>query len=152
VIPSTDRIGKEREMHAKMTGFVLMVLCVSAPATAQHRSDLSGSGVAAADIPMGVSATPTSVMGPESAIRQAGGTICKRSGDAVSVPPSTPVSPSRVQKARGSIAQVAWIAGVWIGTAEKAVVEERWTPAAGGSMLGIGRTLRDDVMSAFEFL
>ena len=139
-------------MHARMTGFVLTVLCVSAPVTAQYRSDRSGSGVAAADRPMDLSATPTSVMAAESAIRQADGTICKRSGDAVSVPSSTPVTPGRVQKARGSIAQVAWIAGVWIGTADKTVVEERWTPAGGGSMLGIGRTLRGDVMSAFEFL
>ena len=31
-------------------------------------------------------------------------------------------------------------------------IEERWTPPAGGSMLAISRTVRDGLMSAFEFL
>ena len=51
------------------------------------------------------------------------------------------------------MAQVGWISGTWIGTtASGATVEERWTPAAIGSMMAISRTLRDNVMSAFEFL
>lgn len=64
--------------------------------------------------------------------------------------------------ARATIAQVAWIAGVWSGEAgpvkDRGVgapgvkIEERWTPAAGGAMLAVSRTLRGDRMIAFEFL
>jgi hypothetical protein len=58
-------------------------------------------------------------------------------------PPSGPAA---------TISQVAWIGGVWTGTAGQATVEERWTPPAGGSMIGVGRTLRNTVMAGFEFL
>jgi hypothetical protein len=44
-------------------------------------------------------------------------------------------------QASGTIAQVAWISGVWIGTAGQTTVEERWTPVAGGSIIGVARTL-----------
>ena len=47
---------------------------------------------------------------------------------------------------------MAWLAGVWNGAMGSSVIEERWTPSAGGSMLAVSRTIRDDVMSAFEFL
>src|SRR5262245_1259997 len=60
--------------------------------------------------------------------------------------------PKNVQKARANIADVSWISGVWIGTSGASTFEERWTPSAGGSMMAISRTLRDGVMSAFEFL
>jgi hypothetical protein len=55
--------------------------------------------------------------------------------------------------AKATIAEVGWISGTWVGTtASGATVEERWTPAATGSMMAISRTLRDNAMSAFEFL
>jgi hypothetical protein len=54
--------------------------------------------------------------------------------------------------AQATIAQVAWISGTWIGSAGNVTVEERWTSTAGGSMLGIGRTLRNGAMASFEFL
>jgi hypothetical protein len=57
-----------------------------------------------------------------------------------------------VAKAPATIAQLGWIAGVWTGTAGQSTVEERWTPPAGGAMLAISRTLRNETMSAFEFL
>jgi hypothetical protein len=50
--------------------------------------------------------------------------------------------------ARASIGDVAWMAGAW-GTA---TTEERWTPAAGGAMLGVSRTVRGGKMTEFEFL
>lgn len=63
-----------------------------------------------------------------------------------------PASASAVA-AKATIAQVGWISGTWAGTtAGGATVEERWTPAATGSMMAISRTLRDNAMSAFEFL
>ena len=54
--------------------------------------------------------------------------------------------------ARATIAQVAWIAGTWSGGRGGAMFEERWTPAAGGAMLAVSRTLEGDRMVAFEFL
>lgn len=56
-----------------------------------------------------------------------------------------------LQPARATIAQVEWIAGTW-GGGSSVIVEERWTPAAGGAMLAVSRTLRDDKMVEFEFL
>lgn len=64
-------------------------------------------------------------------------------------------APAAAPKRPATIAQAAWISGVWIGTpgiTGQTTVEERWTPAAGGSMIGVSRTLRGTSMSAFEFL
>ena len=73
-------------------------------------------------------------------------TVYKRTG-----PPSMPAAPP-VKRAQATMAEVAWISGVWIGTMGSSVIEERWTPSAGGSMLAVSRTVRDGLMSAFEFL
>src|SRR6185295_7050093 len=54
--------------------------------------------------------------------------------------------------AKATIAQVAWIAGMWSGGVGGATFEERWTPPAGGAMLAVSRTLKGDRMVAFEFL
>jgi hypothetical protein len=64
-------------------------------------------------------------------------------------PAAAPPTP----KTAATISQLAWLSGVWSGTsASGTTFEERWTPAAGGSMIGISRTLRDGLMPAFEFL
>jgi hypothetical protein len=73
-------------------------------------------------------------------------TVYKRTG-----PPAVPAA-SPIPKTQGTMAQVAWISGVWTGTMGSSMIEERWTPSAGGSMLAVSRTLRDGLMSAFEFL
>lgn len=52
------------------------------------------------------------------------------------------------QPVRASISQVTWLAGTWVGGNN----EERWTPAAGGAMLAVSRTIKGDQMVAFEFL
>lgn len=57
-----------------------------------------------------------------------------------------------IAKAKGTIAQVSWISGTWIGSSKTTTIEERWTPPAGGSMIGVSRTIRNDVLSAVEFL
>ena len=62
--------------------------------------------------------------------------------------PAVPPSNSR-PKTAATISQLAWLSGVWIGSSGS---DERWTPAASGSMLAIGRTMRDGVMGEFEFL
>jgi hypothetical protein len=72
-------------------------------------------------------------------------TIYKRTGPPASVTPPTPTL-------HATIAQVEWISGEWIGTSGQTTFEERWTPAVGGSMMAISRTLRDGLMSAFEYL
>jgi hypothetical protein len=51
-----------------------------------------------------------------------------------------------------ALADMAWIAGSWETTGAAARVEERWTPPAGGAMLGMSRTLKDGRMTEFEFL
>jgi Domain of unknown function (DUF6265) len=54
--------------------------------------------------------------------------------------------------ARGTIAQLAWLAGTWKGGSGALTFEERWTPASGGAMLAVSRTIKGDRMVAFEFL
>ena len=57
------------------------------------------------------------------------------------------------QGPRAAITDIAWLAGTWVtDTAGPVVVEERWTPPAGGAMLAVSRTLKDGRMAAFEFL
>jgi Domain of unknown function (DUF6265) len=54
--------------------------------------------------------------------------------------------------ARAALTQLAWLAGTWVGGGRPVTFEERWTPAAGGAMLAVSRTLKGDRMVAFEFL
>jgi hypothetical protein len=54
--------------------------------------------------------------------------------------------------ANGTLTQLAWLAGTWRGIDGPITFEERWTPAAGGAMLAVSRTLRGDRMVSFEFL
>ena len=63
-----------------------------------------------------------------------------------------PVNQDRAAAARGTLAQLAWLAGDWAGTTGRASIEERWTPAAGGAMLAVARTVKDDRLAAFEYL
>jgi hypothetical protein len=51
-----------------------------------------------------------------------------------------------------TVAQLTWLAGTWSGGNGPVRFEERWTPAAGGAMLAVSRTLKGDRMVAFEFL
>ena|SRR5687767_54477 len=55
-------------------------------------------------------------------------------------------------KAPATIAQVAWIGGVWSAPVSTSITEERWTPPVGGSMLGVARFMRNDTLRSFEFL
>lgn len=57
--------------------------------------------------------------------------------------------------AKALIGDIAWLSGAWTGTrgTNNAIsFEERWSPAKGGSMLAISRTVSREKMSAFEFL
>ena len=55
-------------------------------------------------------------------------------------------------EARGTLTQLAWLAGTWTGGGGPVSFEERWTPAAGGAMLAVSRTMKGDRMVAFEYL
>lgn len=65
-------------------------------------------------------------------------------------PARTPAS--QVRSARATIAEVGWMAGVWVGSVGSSTAEERWTPPAGATMLGVARTVRNDRLTGFEFL
>ena len=55
--------------------------------------------------------------------------------------------------AGGTIADLAWMAGDWqTDPMGRAVSEEHWTRPAGGSMIGVSRTLVGDRTVSFEFL
>jgi hypothetical protein len=55
-------------------------------------------------------------------------------------------------RASASLARIAWLAGNWTGSVGEATIEERWTPAAGGVMLAVSRTVKGERLAAFEFL
>jgi uncharacterized protein DUF6265 len=63
-----------------------------------------------------------------------------------------PEKPAAATPAKATLADVEWIAGTWIGGEGPLSLEERWTPAAGGAMLGVSRTVKGTRMVAFEFL
>lgn len=57
--------------------------------------------------------------------------------------------------AKATIADLGWLVGAWTGTrgtAGTTTIEERWSPARGGSMFAISRTVSRDRLSAFEYL
>ena len=54
--------------------------------------------------------------------------------------------------AQEDLAELSWLAGGWRGEMGRAVIEERWTKAAGGMMLGVSRTVVGDKAVGFEFL
>ena len=51
-----------------------------------------------------------------------------------------------------SLSELAWLAGGWQGTMGKAHIEEHWIQPAGGTMLGLSRTVAGGRTVAFEFL
>ena len=78
------------------------------------------------------------------------GTVYQRSTEAL--PEDPPSGPKAPPVAPARIAQVGWIAGDWINVTATGSVEERWSTGNGGGMIATSRTLRGDVMTAFEFL
>ena len=60
------------------------------------------------------------------------------------IAPATPI--------QGAIADIAWLAGAWVGTRNGRSIEERWSPPLGGAMLGVSRTVARQRMVGFEYL
>ena len=50
------------------------------------------------------------------------------------------------------VAQVAWLQGCWRATGAEAGSVEQWTAPAGGTMLGLSRTVKGGKTVAHEFL
>jgi hypothetical protein len=48
--------------------------------------------------------------------------------------------------------RLAWLAGRWVSESDTSTVEEMWLAPAGGSMVGVNRTVSDGATVAFEFL
>ena len=51
-----------------------------------------------------------------------------------------------------SLADLGWLSGTWKMEAHGKLIEEHWTTPAGGSMLGVSRTIKSGKMVEFEFL
>ena len=66
---------------------------------------------------------------------------------------SQPATASAGLSAPWKISDLGWMSGDWqTDPSGRAVSEEHWTRPAGGSMIGMGRTLAGDRTVAFEFL
>ena len=50
------------------------------------------------------------------------------------------------------LAELEWMSGHWQTTAGRAQVEEHWTKASGGTMIGMGRTIVEQRTAEFEYL
>ena len=60
---------------------------------------------------------------------------------------------TRAAGAKPTIAELAWISGDWQTAAGgRAQIEEHWTLPAGGTMIGMGRTVAGNKTVEFEFL
>lgn len=51
-----------------------------------------------------------------------------------------------------SIGHAAWLAGCWVTERGKATIEEQWMAPAGGTMLGMGRTIREGKLDDYELM
>jgi Domain of unknown function (DUF6265) len=50
------------------------------------------------------------------------------------------------------VRQLAWLEGSWTGTHDGVAMEEHWTGASGGALLGMHRDVKAGRMTSFEFL
>lgn len=48
--------------------------------------------------------------------------------------------------------QLSWLSGCWVDPAGEAGSGEQWTTLAGGSMLGMGRTVKGGKLVTYEFM
>jgi hypothetical protein len=51
-----------------------------------------------------------------------------------------------------SVADLFWLSGCWQGRQGTAVVEEMWSKPAGTTMIGLGRTVKNNQTVSFEFM
>jgi Domain of unknown function (DUF6265) len=51
-----------------------------------------------------------------------------------------------------SLDDLGWLSGCWEGRQGEAILEEMWSRPAGGSMLGLARTIKGDRTISYEFM
>jgi hypothetical protein len=56
------------------------------------------------------------------------------------------------QAAEGDISKLAWLTGCWKSESSETGSLEQWMAPAGGTMLGMSRTVKNGVTLAFEFM
>ena len=54
--------------------------------------------------------------------------------------------------AASGIQRVAWLQGCWEAASPEGTIEERWMAPRGGSMLGVGRTVRGGTLAEYELV
>jgi len=54
--------------------------------------------------------------------------------------------------ARAALSDVSWMEGTWVSSTGARIVDERWTPPGGGTMLAVSRTLSGERLVEFEYL
>lgn len=57
---------------------------------------------------------------------------------------------ARAADAPLGIDRVAWLEGCWEARSPKRVIEENWMAPRGGTMIGVGRTVRGDSLAEYE--
>ena len=60
-------------------------------------------------------------------------------------PPASPATPVGIQR-------VAWLQGCWESVTPQRTVEEQWMAPRGRGMIGVGRTVRADVLAEYELV
>ncbi|HEY2976004.1 MAG TPA: DUF6265 family protein [Pyrinomonadaceae bacterium] len=61
------------------------------------------------------------------------------------------VTADQAQK-KASLDDLSWLSGCWERRQGSAILEEIWSKPAGGSMLGLGRTVKENRTVSFEFM
>ena len=61
-------------------------------------------------------------------------------------------SPHIAQAQESPLAPLAWLAGCWASESGEAGSGEHWLPLAGGTLLGVGRTVKNGKTVSHEFL
>lgn len=59
---------------------------------------------------------------------------------------------SSMAQTKSSLADFSWLSGCWEGRQRNAVIEEIWSKPGGLSMLGLGRTVKSNRTTSFEFM
>ena len=63
-----------------------------------------------------------------------------------------PVSTSVTAKLSGDASRLAWMEGHWAGATDGIEMEEHWTSAGGGALIGMHKDVKGARMTSFEFL
>lgn len=67
----------------------------------------------------------------------------------LALPAAAPAEPAKPLPGLGDL---AWLAGTWTGEMEGGRIEEQWSAAAGGAMMGMFRWVSGDKVGVYEFL